>query len=40
MSDNFSSIGVTTRDRPAAALQNGDFHLGYFAIAYPTLSLV
>ncbi|KAF2644565.1 hypothetical protein P280DRAFT_418589 [Massarina eburnea CBS 473.64] len=29
-------IGVTTRDRPAAAPQTGDFDLGYHAIAYPT----
>ncbi|KAF2006428.1 hypothetical protein P154DRAFT_551118 [Amniculicola lignicola CBS 123094] len=29
-------IGVTTRDRPAAAPQTGPFELGYHAIAYPT----
>lgn len=29
-------IGVTTRDRPAAAPQTGDFELGYYVIAYPT----
>ncbi|KAH9892252.1 amino acid transporter [Xylariomycetidae sp. FL2044] len=29
-------IGVTTRDRPAAAPQTGDFELGYYAIAHPT----
>lgn len=29
-------IGVTTRDRPAAAPATGDFDLGYNAIAYPT----
>jgi hypothetical protein len=29
-------VGVTTRDRPAAAPQTGDFDLGYNAIAYPT----
>lgn len=30
------SIGVTTRDRPAAAPQTGDFELGYYVIATPT----
>ena len=30
------SIGVTTRDRPAAAPQAGPFELGYYAIANPT----
>lgn len=29
-------IGVTTRDRPAAAPQTGDFELGFYAIAHPT----
>jgi hypothetical protein len=29
------TVGVTTRDRPAAAPQTGDFDLGYAAIAYP-----
>lgn len=29
-------IGVTTRDRPAAAPQTGPYDFGYFAIAYPT----
>lgn len=29
-------IGVTTRDRPAAAPQTGDFELGYSVIAHPT----
>ncbi|KAK6076788.1 N amino acid transport system protein 9 [Seiridium cupressi] len=29
-------VGVTTRDRPAAAPQTGDYELGYYAIAYPT----
>ncbi|RFU30445.1 hypothetical protein B7463_g5917, partial [Scytalidium lignicola] len=29
-------IGVTTRDRPAAAPQTGDFELGYHVIASPT----
>ncbi|KAH8892407.1 putative amino acid transporter [Thozetella sp. PMI_491] len=28
-------IGVTTRSRPAAAPETGDFELGYYAIAYP-----
>jgi hypothetical protein len=28
-------IAVTTRDRPAAAPQTGDYELGYYAIAYP-----
>lgn len=31
-----SSVGVTTRDRPAAAPQTGDFDLGYHAIGHPT----
>jgi hypothetical protein len=31
-------IGVTTRDRPAAAPQTGDFELGYLPIAYPNFS--
>ncbi|KAH8671161.1 transmembrane amino acid transporter protein-domain-containing protein [Xylariales sp. PMI_506] len=29
-------IGVTTRDRPAAAPQTGDFELGYYVIVHPT----
>jgi hypothetical protein len=29
-------VGVTTRDRPAAAPQEGPYDLGYHAIAYPT----
>ncbi|ORY13895.1 transmembrane amino acid transporter protein-domain-containing protein [Clohesyomyces aquaticus] len=29
-------VGVTTRDRPAAAPQEGPFDLGYHVIAYPT----
>ena len=29
-------IGVTTRDRPAAAPQTGPYSLGYYAIAHPT----
>lgn len=29
-------IGVTTRDRPAAAPQTGDFELGFYVIAHPT----
>ncbi|CAO2649817.1 Nn.00g011090.m01.CDS01 [Neocucurbitaria sp. VM-36] len=29
-------VGVTTRDRPAAAPQTGDYEFGYHAIAYPT----
>jgi hypothetical protein len=29
-------VGVTTRDRPAAAPPTGDFDFGYHAIAYPT----
>ncbi|PSN64992.1 hypothetical protein BS50DRAFT_496552 [Corynespora cassiicola Philippines] len=29
-------VGVTTRDRPAAAPQEGDFDFGYHAIAYPS----
>ncbi|PSS22273.1 hypothetical protein M430DRAFT_49421 [Amorphotheca resinae ATCC 22711] len=29
-------IAVTTRDRPAAAPQTGDYELGYYAIAHPT----
>lgn len=29
-------IAVTTRDRPAAAPQTGDYDLGYHAIAHPT----
>ncbi|KAH8901825.1 hypothetical protein BR93DRAFT_904942 [Coniochaeta sp. PMI_546] len=29
-------VGVTTRDRPAAAPQTGDFDLGYHAIGNPT----
>ena len=28
-------VGVTTRDRPSAAPQTGDFDLGYHAVAYP-----
>lgn len=31
-------IGVTTRDRPAAAPQTGDFELGYYVIAYPNFT--
>ena len=31
-------IGVTTRDRPAAAPQTGPYDLGYHAMAYPTFS--
>lgn len=31
-------IGVTTRDRPAAAPQTGDFELGYHAIGYATFA--
>ncbi|KAI0134108.1 amino acid transporter [Xylariales sp. AK1849] len=31
-------IGVTTRDRPAAAPQEGDYELGYYVIAYPTFA--
>lgn len=31
-------IAVTTRDRPAAAPQTGDYELGYYAIAYPTFT--
>ncbi|KAK8042440.1 N amino acid transport system protein [Apiospora phragmitis] len=30
------TIGVTTRDRPAAAPQTGEFELGFVAINYPT----
>ncbi|KAK8028351.1 hypothetical protein PG991_005407 [Apiospora marii] len=30
------TVGVTTRDRPAAAPQTGDFELGFVAINYPT----
>lgn len=29
-------VGVTTRDRPAAAPQTGDYEFGYFAIGHPT----
>jgi hypothetical protein len=29
-------IAVTTRDRPAAAPQTGDYELGYYVIAHPT----
>jgi hypothetical protein len=29
-------IGVTTRDRPAAAPQTGEYELGYYVIAHPT----
>lgn len=32
-------VAVTTRDRPAAAPQEGEFELGYYAIAYPTFSM-
>ncbi|KAK9418788.1 putative Amino acid transporter transmembrane domain-containing protein [Seiridium unicorne] len=32
------TIGVTLRDRPAAAPQTGDFELGWYAIAYPTFA--
>lgn len=31
-------IAVTTRDRPAAAPQTGDYEFGYYAIAYPTFT--
>lgn len=31
-------IGVTLRDRPAAAPQTGDFELGYYVIAHPTFA--
>lgn len=31
-----NSVGVTTRDRPAAAPQTGDFELGYHVIGSPT----
>ncbi|KAK5130907.1 hypothetical protein LTR08_001570 [Meristemomyces frigidus] len=31
-------VGVTTRDRPAAAPATGDYELGYYAIAYPTFA--
>ncbi|KAK6853035.1 Amino acid transporter- transmembrane [Apiospora arundinis] len=30
------TVGVTTRDRPAAAPQTGDFELGFVAINHPT----
>jgi hypothetical protein len=29
-------VGVTQRDRPAAAPQEGEFELGYHVIAYPS----
>ncbi|KAK7751468.1 hypothetical protein SLS62_006553 [Diatrype stigma] len=29
-------VGVTTRDRPAAAPQTGDYEFGYYAIGHPT----
>lgn len=32
-------IGVTTRNRPAAAPQTGPYDLGYHAIAYPTFAV-
>ncbi|KAJ9630452.1 hypothetical protein H2203_000973 [Taxawa tesnikishii (nom. ined.)] len=31
-------IGVTQRDRPAAAPQTGPYELGYYAIAYPSFA--
>lgn len=31
-------IAVTTRDRPAAAPQTGDYELGYYVIAYPSFA--
>ncbi|KKY29087.1 putative neutral amino acid [Phaeomoniella chlamydospora] len=31
-------VGVTTRDRPAAAPQTGPYDLGFHAIAYPTFT--
>ncbi|KAI5198563.1 hypothetical protein E4T38_07478 [Aureobasidium subglaciale] len=31
-------IAVTTRDRPAAAPQTGDYEFGFYAIAYPTFA--
>ncbi|KAF2763931.1 hypothetical protein EJ03DRAFT_392336 [Teratosphaeria nubilosa] len=31
-------IAVTTRDRPAAAPQTGDYELGFYAIAYPSFA--
>ncbi|KAI0472924.1 transmembrane amino acid transporter protein-domain-containing protein [Xylariaceae sp. FL0804] len=31
-------IGVTTRDRPAAAPATGAYELGYYAVAYPTFA--
>lgn len=31
-------VGVTQRDRPAAAPQTGDFDLGFYAIAYPSFA--
>lgn len=33
---SLASIGVTTRSRPAAAPQTGDFELGYYVIGNPT----
>lgn len=35
-STNLSSIGVTQRDRPAAAPQTGDYEFGYSVIGNPT----
>lgn len=32
------TIGVTLRDRPAAAPQTGDFELGWYSVAYPTFA--
>jgi len=36
--DVLHSIGVTTRDRPAAAPQTGPYELGYYAIAHTTFA--
>ena len=36
--DVLRSIGVTTRDRPAAAPQTGPYELGYYAIAHTTFA--
>lgn len=33
-----SSVGVTTRDRPAAAPQTGDYELGYHVIGNPSFA--
>ncbi|OAL04555.1 hypothetical protein IQ06DRAFT_373953 [Phaeosphaeriaceae sp. SRC1lsM3a] len=32
-------VGVTTRDRPAAAPQTGDYEFGFHTIAYPTFQV-